>query len=64
MEALVGLDVVMVDEPLAEVAVGIAMRRLERGEVDDVAVVDANYLRRTDFEIKAKLESRAAGAKG
>jgi tRNA threonylcarbamoyladenosine biosynthesis protein TsaB len=63
-EAFGGLGVVMVDEPLAEAAVGIAMRRLERGDLDDVTVVDANYLRRTDFEIKAKLESRAAGAKG
>jgi len=63
-ETLVGVDVRLVDEPLAEAAVRIAMRRLERGDLDDVAVVDANYLRRTDFEIKAKLESRAAGAKG
>ena len=39
---------------------GIGLRRLARGEVDDVAVVDANYLRRTDFEIKAKLALRAA----
>lgn len=61
-EALPG--VVMVEEPRAEAAAGIALRRLARGEVDDVAVVDANYLRRTDFEIKAKLERRAAEAKG
>ncbi len=59
-EAFAGLDVRLVDEPLAEAAVGIALRRLARGEVDDVAVVDANYLRRTDFEIKAKLALRAA----
>jgi tRNA threonylcarbamoyladenosine biosynthesis protein TsaB len=58
-EALAGLDFMMVDEPLAEAAARIALRRLARGEVDDVALVDANYLRRTDFEIKAKLALRA-----
>jgi tRNA threonylcarbamoyladenosine biosynthesis protein TsaB len=59
-EALGGLGVVMVDEPLAEAAAGTALRRLAGGDVDDVALVDANYLRRTDFEIKAKLALRAA----
>ena len=63
VEGLVGMNVRLVDEPLAEAAAGIALRRLECGGVDDVAVVDANYLRRTDFEIKAKLESRAGAAK-
>ncbi len=62
-EALAGVDLMMVDEPLAEAAVGVALRRLGRGDLDDVAVVDANYLRRTDFEIKAKLERRAGAAK-
>ena len=57
-EALPG--VVMVDEPRAEAAAGIALRRLALGDLDDVALVDANYLRRTDFEIKAKLALRAA----
>jgi tRNA threonylcarbamoyladenosine biosynthesis protein TsaB len=60
-EGLAGVDVVMVAEPKAESALGIALERLARGAVDDVAAVDANYLRRTDFEIKAKLEARAAG---
>ncbi len=64
VEALTGVDVTLVDEPAAEAAAGIALRRLALGDIDDVAVVDANYLRRTDFEIKAKLESRAAEAKG
>ncbi len=63
-EALAGVDVTLVDEPLAEAAVGIALRRLGLGKVDDVAVVDANYLRRTDFEIKAKLALREAGLGG
>jgi tRNA threonylcarbamoyladenosine biosynthesis protein TsaB len=60
-EGLAGMDVVMVAEPKAESALGIALERLAGGAVDDVAAVDANYLRRTDFEIKAKLEARAAG---
>jgi tRNA threonylcarbamoyladenosine biosynthesis protein TsaB len=59
-EVFAGLDVVLVDEPRAEAAAGIALRRLACGDVDDVALVDANYLRRTDFEIKAKLALRAA----
>ena len=57
-EALPG--VVMVEEPRAEAAAGIALRRLALGDLDDVALVDANYLRRTDFENKAKLALRAA----
>ena len=57
-EVLTG--VVLIEEPTAAAALPIALERLARGEVDDPAVVDANYLRRTDFEIKAKLESRAA----
>jgi tRNA threonylcarbamoyladenosine biosynthesis protein TsaB len=50
----------MVAEPLAGDLLPIALDRLARGAVDDASVLDANYLRRTDFEIKAKLESRAA----
>ena len=59
-EAFAGLGVMLVEEPLAEAAAGIALRRLALGDLDDVALVDANYLRRTDFEIKAKLALRAA----
>ena len=50
----------IVAEPLAGDLLPIALDRLARGAVDDASVLDANYLRRTDFEIKAKLESRAA----
>lgn len=52
------VEVLMVAEPSAEALLPIALERLARGAVDDVAAVDANYLRRTDFEIKAKLEAR------
>jgi tRNA threonylcarbamoyladenosine biosynthesis protein TsaB len=50
----------MFAEPLAGDLLPIALDRLARGAVDDALVLDANYLRRTDFEIKARLESRAA----
>ena len=63
-EGLAGLDVVMVAEPMAEDALPLALERLGRGAVDDVATIDANYLRRTDFEIKMKLQARAAGIEG
>ena len=59
-----GVDLVVVAEPMAGELLPIALARLARGAVDDVATVDANYLRRTDFEIKAKLESRAAAVRG
>jgi tRNA threonylcarbamoyladenosine biosynthesis protein TsaB len=39
---------------LAADALGIARRRLEMAEFDDVTTLDANYLRRTDAEIFAK----------
>lgn len=58
-EGLSGVKVSMIDEPVAAAALPIAIARLERGAVDDAAVVDANYLRRTDFEIQQRLESRA-----
>ncbi|MCU1323807.1 MAG: peptidase glycoprotease [Acidobacteriaceae bacterium] len=60
-EGLVGVEVVMLEEPSAGDLLGIAIERLGRGAVDDAAVVDANYLRRTDFEIQQRLEQRAAG---
>lgn len=53
------LKLTLVPEPFAGDALEIALNRLESGAVDDVLVIDANYLRRTDFEIKAKLELRA-----
>jgi tRNA threonylcarbamoyladenosine biosynthesis protein TsaB len=35
------------------------MERIAAGEFDDAALVDANYLRRTDLEIFAKAGSAA-----
>jgi tRNA threonylcarbamoyladenosine biosynthesis protein TsaB len=53
-EALAQLRPVQVKAPLAADALGIARRRLEMAEFDDVTTLDANYLRRTDAEIFAK----------
>jgi tRNA threonylcarbamoyladenosine biosynthesis protein TsaB len=55
-EALSGLGsrLRIVDEPSAEDALPFALERIEAGDFDDVATLDANYLRRTDAEIFAK----------
>jgi tRNA threonylcarbamoyladenosine biosynthesis protein TsaB len=53
-EALAELGPRVVAEPRAGDALGLAMRRIERGDFDDAATVDANYVRRTDAEIFAK----------
>lgn len=61
-EALAELRPVVVAEPLAGDALGIVLERIEEKEFDDVATVDANYLRRTDLEIFAKQKmDKAAG---
>jgi tRNA threonylcarbamoyladenosine biosynthesis protein TsaB len=44
----------MVEEPLAGDALALALGRIEAGDFDDAATLDANYLRRTDAEIFAK----------
>jgi tRNA threonylcarbamoyladenosine biosynthesis protein TsaB len=53
-EALGGLHPRVVAEPAAGDALPLALERLVAGEFDDTALVDANYLRRTDGEIFAK----------
>lgn len=53
-EALVEMKPVVVREPLAADALPFAVERLAAGAFDDVASLDANYLRRTDAEIFAK----------
>jgi tRNA threonylcarbamoyladenosine biosynthesis protein TsaB len=53
-EALSSLGPRMVREPRAEDAAPLAVERVRVGEFDDVATLDANYLRRTDAEIFAK----------
>jgi tRNA threonylcarbamoyladenosine biosynthesis protein TsaB len=53
-EALHTLKPVLVREPAAGDGLEIVTARASAGEFDDAAVVDANYLRRTDAEIFAK----------
>jgi tRNA threonylcarbamoyladenosine biosynthesis protein TsaB len=59
-DSLASLRPQSIAEPTAGDALPLALRRIEEGEFDDVALTDANYLRRTDLEIFAK--QRAAGA--
>jgi tRNA threonylcarbamoyladenosine biosynthesis protein TsaB len=47
-----------VREPAAEAALPLALERIAAGEFDDVATLDANYLRRTDAQIFAKPKGR------
>ncbi len=54
-EAFADLNPERVDEPSAEAALPFALERAQAAEFDDVAAKDANYLRRTDLEIQAKL---------
>jgi tRNA threonylcarbamoyladenosine biosynthesis protein TsaB len=49
-----GLRVRMVEEPVAGDALPLALARIEAGDFDDAATLDANYLRRSDAEIFAK----------
>lgn len=58
-EALVDLKPRMVAEPRAEDALPFAVERAAAGNFDDAALLDANYLRRTNAEIFAKPKSAA-----
>ena len=62
-EALAGLDLRMVGEPRAEDALPIALERIAAGDFDDAAMLDANYLRRTDAEIFAKTAGKSGAEK-
>ena len=50
----------MVEEPSAGDALPFALERIEAGDFDDAATLDANYLRRTDVEIFAKPAAQEA----
>ncbi|GGA54728.1 hypothetical protein GCM10011507_02530 [Edaphobacter acidisoli] len=56
-EAFRDLNPQMVCEPSAEAALPFALERARTGTFDDVALKDANYLRRTDLEIQARLRT-------
>ena len=49
-----------VNEPLAGDALPLALERMPANEFDDVSLLDANYLRRTDAEIFAKPKAKSA----
>ncbi len=59
--ALTELDPVMVSALEASDALALVVARVERGEFSDVGSSDANYLRRTEMEMLARLAERAAG---
>ena len=44
----------LVAEPTAADALPLALARIQQRAIDDLAAIDANYLRRTDAEIFAK----------
>jgi tRNA threonylcarbamoyladenosine biosynthesis protein TsaB len=50
----------LVKEPDASAALPLAVGRIEQSDLDDVVSVDANYLRRTDLEIFAKINARTS----
>jgi tRNA threonylcarbamoyladenosine biosynthesis protein TsaB len=51
----VGGGLHVVEEPLAGDALALVLERIEAGDFDDAATLDANYLRQTDMEIFAKV---------
>ncbi|MGH9597357.1 MAG: tRNA (adenosine(37)-N6)-threonylcarbamoyltransferase complex dimerization subunit type 1 TsaB [Edaphobacter sp.] len=51
---LTGVELRMVEEPLAGDALPFALERIAARDFDDAATLDANYLRRSDAEIFAK----------
>lgn len=53
-ELLAVLSPRLVGEPGAEDALPLALQRIRQQDFDDIATLDANYLRRTDAEIFAK----------
>jgi tRNA threonylcarbamoyladenosine biosynthesis protein TsaB len=53
-ESLAILTPNLVPEPTAETALPLALQRIHEQRLDDIATIDANYVRRTDAEIFAK----------
>jgi tRNA threonylcarbamoyladenosine biosynthesis protein TsaB len=59
-ELLSALHPRLVDEPSAGDALPLALERIAADEFEDAALLDANYLRRTDAEIFAKPKAKSA----
>jgi tRNA threonylcarbamoyladenosine biosynthesis protein TsaB len=53
-----------VPEPDAAASLPLALTRIRTRDFDDIASVDANYLRRTGLEIFAKVKAQAAATGG
>jgi len=60
-EALAELQPILVEAPTAAAGLALVLRRVEAGQFDDLATLDANYLRRTDAEILLKRQAARAG---
>jgi tRNA threonylcarbamoyladenosine biosynthesis protein TsaB len=60
-ETLAGLGPRVVGEPSAGDALPLVLERIEAGDFDDAATLDANYLRQSDAEIFAKPSPVRAG---
>ncbi|RZU40234.1 tRNA (adenosine(37)-N6)-threonylcarbamoyltransferase complex dimerization subunit type 1 TsaB [Edaphobacter modestus] len=60
-EALVALRPRVVEEPTAKDVLPLAVERVRRGQFDDVEAIDANYLRRMDLEILARIGKGSEG---
>lgn len=60
-EALEALKPRLIHEPKAKDVLPLAAERVRRGEFDDVETIDANYLRRMDLEILARIGKGIAG---
>jgi tRNA threonylcarbamoyladenosine biosynthesis protein TsaB len=58
-DALGVLGARLVNEPKASDALPFVAERVAKGDFDDAAAIDANYLRRTDLEIFAKAKGSA-----
>jgi tRNA threonylcarbamoyladenosine biosynthesis protein TsaB len=53
-ESIASPNPLLLPEPTAQDALPLVMSRIEANDFDDIATLDANYLRRTDAEIFAK----------
>lgn len=57
-ESLAALTPQQLPQPVAETALPLALARIHSRAFDDIATIDANYVRRTDAEIFAKPTAR------
>ena len=57
-ETLPNVALTVVADPRAQDALGIALNRVADASFDDAAVIDANYLRRTDAQLFARPAAR------